>query len=210
MSPFKSKWGTCLIQSWVPDFNPHNPSNLDFPTWVSLRNLPFEHQDQTLAIAETLGKVIGMDTANDTAKDPRFCINLEINKGWATSIDLESNIGILPPQRILIDYDKFPIRCRVCMSWKHKASDCKEFQNISARVRGKSTFPRPNQPQEKGKNILVDADGFQPVTTKNTQGETSSWSRLMHGMVPKKCMSRGRHRRSMAAQEPGVSTLLGD
>ena len=127
MSPFKSKWGTCLIQSWVPDFNPHNPSNLDFPTWVSLRNLPFEHQDQALAIAETLGKVIGMDTANDTAKDPRFCINLEINKGWATSIDLESNIGILPPQRILIDYDKFPIRCRVCMSWKHKASDCKEF-----------------------------------------------------------------------------------
>ena len=122
MSPVKSKWGTCLLQSWVPSFNPHNPSNLVFPTWVCLRNMPFEHQDQALAIAETLGEIIGMDTANDTAKDLRFCIYLEINRGWATSIDLESEIGILPPQRIMIDYDKLPIRCRVCMSWKHKAS----------------------------------------------------------------------------------------
>ena len=48
MSPFKSKWGTCLIQSWVPGFNPENPSNLAFPTWVSLRNMPFEHLDQAI------------------------------------------------------------------------------------------------------------------------------------------------------------------
>ena len=32
MSPFKSKWATCLIQRWVPGFNPNNPSNLVFPT----------------------------------------------------------------------------------------------------------------------------------------------------------------------------------
>ena len=51
-----------------------------------------------------------MDTANESAKDPRFCINLEISKGWATSIELIIEGGILPPQTVLIDYDKLPIR----------------------------------------------------------------------------------------------------
>lgn len=25
LSPFKSKWGTCMFQSWIPRFNPDNP-----------------------------------------------------------------------------------------------------------------------------------------------------------------------------------------
>ena len=41
LSPYKTKWSTCMIQSWVPGFNPDNPSNLAFPTWVALRRLPF-------------------------------------------------------------------------------------------------------------------------------------------------------------------------
>lgn len=90
LSPFMSKWGACMIQSWVRGFNPDNLSNLAFPTWVSLRKLPHEHQDQALYIAETLREVIGMETINESAKDPRFCINLEISKVWATSIDLET------------------------------------------------------------------------------------------------------------------------
>lgn len=70
LSPFRSKWGTCLIQSWIPGFNPANLRNLVFPTWVRLRNMPFEHQDQALEIVGTLGKVIGMETANENTKDP--------------------------------------------------------------------------------------------------------------------------------------------
>ena len=137
VSPFRSKWDTCMLQSWVPGFNHDNPNNLAFPTWVSLRNLPHEHQDQAIGIVETLGEVIGMDIANENARDPRFCINLEISKGWATSIELIIEGGILPPQTILIDYDKLPIRCRVCLSWKHKASDCKELQKRPTRGRRK-------------------------------------------------------------------------
>ena len=136
LSPFRSKWGTCMIQSWVPGFNPDNPSNLAFPTWVSLRNMPFEHHEQALAIVGTLGEVIGMDTANESTKDPRFCINLEISKGWATSIDLKAEGGIVPSQKILVDYDTLPIRCRSCFSWKHKASECKELQRRPVKGRG--------------------------------------------------------------------------
>ena len=51
LSPFRSKWGTCMLQSWVPGFNPDNPSKLAFPTWVSLRNLPYEHEAQAISIA---------------------------------------------------------------------------------------------------------------------------------------------------------------
>ena len=105
-----------MLQSWEPRFNPDNPSNLAFPTWVALRQLPFEHHDQAIQIAETLGEVIGMDTSNETAKDPRFCIDLKVNKGWVTSIDLEGGEDGMPPPRVLVDYDKLPIRCKACHS----------------------------------------------------------------------------------------------
>lgn len=68
-----------------------------------------------------------MDIVNETAKDPRFCVNLKINKGWITSINLESEEGILPPQEVLVDYDKLPIRCKACLSWKHMVKDCNEM-----------------------------------------------------------------------------------
>lgn len=79
----KSKWGTCMIQSWVPGFNPESPSNLAFPTWVTLRNLPYEHLDQALEIAKSLGEVIGTNKSNVGAKDQRFCINLKVKDGWS-------------------------------------------------------------------------------------------------------------------------------
>lgn len=88
LSPFKSKWGTCMLQSWIPGFNPENPNNLAFPTWVSLMQLPYEHLDQTHDIAKSLGEVIGIDHLSDNTKDPRFCVNLKINDGWVTSIAL--------------------------------------------------------------------------------------------------------------------------
>ena len=113
-----------MIQSWVPGFNPDNSSNLAFPTWVALRTLPYKHHDQALAIAETLGEVMGIETANETLLDPRFCINVKVNKGWFTCIDLENEDGTSPPpHKVLVDYYNLPIRCRACHSWKHKVSD---------------------------------------------------------------------------------------
>ena len=46
-------------------------------------------------------------------------------KGWVTCI--ESKDGIPPPQKVLVDYDKLPIRCRACHSWKHKVSNYEEI-----------------------------------------------------------------------------------
>lgn len=159
-----------MLQSWIPGFNPDNPSNLAFPTWVSLRNLPHEHQDQAIGIAKTLGEVIGMQTDNENAKDPRFCVNQEISEGWATSIELVTKGGILPPQMVMIDYDKLPIRCRVWLGWRHKASDCKENQKRPIRRKERPLQNHQIHQQEKGKNIVLDHDGFQQVKSrKNTR-----------------------------------------
>ena len=169
LSPYKTKWGTCMIQSWVPGFNPDNPSNLAFPTWVALRRLPFEHHDQALAIVATLGEVIGIDTSNETAKDPRFCVNLDINKGWVTNIDLEVEGGILPPLKILVDYDKLPMRCKACHSWKHRVRDCNEIHKRPMQRGRRLAYVPHTYQQEKGKSKVVDEDGFQQVRhRKNT------------------------------------------
>ena len=155
-----------MFQSWIPGFDPDNPSNLAFPTWVALRRLPFEHHDQAMAIAGSLGEVIGIDTSNETAKDPRFCVNLKIKEGWITSIELVSEDSTIPPQRVIIDYDKLPMRCRACQSWQHKVRDCKEFQR--KHVKGPQWQPTTyhTNNQEKGKHIAVDEEGFQQVRNR--------------------------------------------
>ena len=166
LSPFKSKWRTCMFQSWIPGFNPDNPSNLAFPTWVALRRLPFEHHDQAIAIAGTLGEVIGIDTSNETAKDPRFCVNLKVKEGWITSIVLETEDSNIPPQRVIVDYDKLPMRCRACQSWLHRVRDCKEIQKKPRRGPWRQPPTYHTNNQEKGKHIAVDEEGFQQVRNR--------------------------------------------
>ena len=166
LSPYKTKWGTCMLQSWVPGFNPDNPSNLPFPTWITLRNLPFEHHDQAMAITGILGEVIGIDTANDSARAPRFCVNLKVDKGWVTSIKLESEEEIVPPHEVIVEYDKLPLRCRACHSWKHKVRDCKGNQNNMRKGHAQPSHTRHFNPQDKGKNKIIDDEGFQQVRSR--------------------------------------------
>ena len=109
-----------MIQSWVPSILLDNPSNLAFPTWVALRNLPFEHNDEALAIIETLREVVGIDMSNKMERDSRFFANLMVDKGWVTNIDLKPKDGISPSQSVMVDYDKVLIRCKACHSWKYK------------------------------------------------------------------------------------------
>lgn len=94
LSPFKLKHGTCMFQNWILGFNPNNPSNLAFLAWVPFRDLPYEHIDQACAIVETLRKVIGIDTSNETTRDPQFCINLMVSQESATNIAIETKVAL--------------------------------------------------------------------------------------------------------------------
>ena len=64
----------------------------------------------------------------------------------------------MPPQSVLINYDNLPIRCRVCLSWKHKPSECKELQKRPIRSREKLAQPHQIHHQEKGKNVIIDQE----------------------------------------------------
>lgn len=81
LSPYISKWGTYMLQSWILGFNHDNPCNLAFPTWISLRNMPHEHLDEAYNIVEMLGEIIGTETTNERIEDPKSCINMQISKG---------------------------------------------------------------------------------------------------------------------------------
>lgn len=82
----------------------------------------------------------------------------------------------MAPQKIMVDYDKLPIRCRICLSWKHKASECKESMKRPKYVRekGRSAYPHNNQQMEKGKTTETNEDSFQQVKHRKTLEETSS------------------------------------
>lgn len=101
-----------MYSSWVLGFNPNNFNNLAFPKWVTLRKLPFEHHNQAIAMSKTLGEAIGIDTVYETAQDQRLLINFMVNNGWISSIDLDLGREISPLERVQVDYDNLPIKCK--------------------------------------------------------------------------------------------------
>ena len=97
-------------------------------------------------------------------------MNLVVNKGWVTSIELETEDGSHPTQKVLVDYDKLPMRCKTCHSWKHRVRDCNANQKRPVRGGRRSTHLPQMHQQDKGKNIRIDEDGFQKVINrKNTR-----------------------------------------
>lgn len=76
---------------------------------------------------------------------------------------LETEGGLLPTQKVLVDYDKLPMRCKACHSWKHRVRDCKEIKKKGVRGGRRPIHTYPQHQHEKGKNIVVDEDGFQHV-----------------------------------------------
>lgn len=93
-----------------------------------------------------------------------------VTKGWVTGIDLESEDGAFPTQKVLVDYDKLPMRCKVCHSWKHRVRDCNEIHERYVRGGRRSTHAQHTHQHEKGekkkKNIVVDEEGFQQVKNR--------------------------------------------
>lgn len=91
----------------------------------------------------------------------------------------------------MVDYDKLLVRCRICLSWKHKASECKDSMRRPQyrHERDRSTFPHSFQQTEKGKTIATDEDGFQQVQhRKNTRRNifdknTLAWFQVIVRMI---------------------------
>lgn len=174
LSPHKLKWGTCMLQSWVPRFNPDNPSNLAFPTWVTLKDLSLEHHDQALDIAKSLGEVIGWDKANASTKYQRFYIYLKVKEGWVSSIALSAE-DIIPTRHVMVDYANLPFRCWACWSWSHLIKNCKDSQKLKHSGTQRTDARCQIHKWGKRKGPMTDQDGFSKQTEDPQEGIFLKW-----------------------------------
>jgi hypothetical protein len=54
LTPHRSKWGTCILQTWTSDFTSSKPTGLKVPTWVTLKEVPGESLGVAAEIATGL------------------------------------------------------------------------------------------------------------------------------------------------------------
>lgn len=138
-TPYRGYRGLCIFQRWSVDFDlvtlkggkvsgSNLPTNMKFPTWITLKQVSKEYQAVALEIVKGIGEVIGMDTSNDQVQDPRFCIALDSSKGWEPLVQV-TNETTKTTKTILIDYNYLPIRCKFCLDTQHCVKDCPERPN---------------------------------------------------------------------------------
>lgn len=142
LTPFKSRWGTCVMQNWISNFDPSNPKGMLVPTWVTLRRVPYEFQRVARQIAQGLGKVLGGDRHNSTLEDQKFCLALLAGDGWKTSVTVTNAIS-RASSTIIVDYTDLPIRCRFCLDTDHRVKGCPGLSNLKTKDNPSLTGARP-------------------------------------------------------------------
>jgi hypothetical protein len=135
LPPQRNQKGMCILQPWVPAFNPDKPQDLFIPTWITLRKLPREYLKIASQIAEQVGTLIGCDPDNSYKREPRFCVGLRPGEGWEPEVTIKTKSGL--QISVIIDYDNLPIRCRYCWSTKHQVKNCDQLNEIKAKTQGR-------------------------------------------------------------------------
>jgi hypothetical protein len=123
LTPHRSKWGTCILQTWTPDFNSSKPVGLKVPTWITLRKLRGEFLGVADQIAADLGEVVGSDKRNAYCTDQRFCVALTSGAGYRSQLSVTNECTGLV-SIVEVDYGNLPIRCRFCASLEHLIRNC--------------------------------------------------------------------------------------
>lgn len=77
LTPHLSKWGTCIIQPWVPGFNASRLTGTKMPIWITMKEVPDEFLSSALEMAQNLGTVLGRQRGKSTNADQKFCITVE-------------------------------------------------------------------------------------------------------------------------------------
>jgi hypothetical protein len=181
LTPYRLKFGLCVFQWWVSDFDPNTDiggpamgskgqtNGLIIPTWITLRQVKEEFMEVAKEIAARIGEVLGVDEGNDGVKDPRFCVGIPSGGGWEHSMQV-TNGANNTKSTILIDYNYLPIRCRACGDTTHCLKDCplrtgqSKFAPRQKNQEQHGAGHRPasrNAGNNNGKQPEVDSEGFQ-------------------------------------------------
>ncbi len=63
-------------------------------------------------------RVFGVDVANESKRDPKFYVAMDLEKGWLTQLLI---VGLWV--KICVDYERYPIRCHFFMGFNHLIKD---------------------------------------------------------------------------------------
>lgn len=77
LTPHLSKWGTCIMQPWIPGFNTSRPTGTKMPIWITLKEVPDEYLSSALELAQSLGAVLGRHRGNSVNSDEKLCIAVQ-------------------------------------------------------------------------------------------------------------------------------------
>lgn len=169
LSPYKSKWGTCMFQSWFPKFNLENPSNSALPTWVPFRNLSYAHHDHALCHNNIPRRSDGDWYLIDYYKRSKLLCESHDQQWVGCECYPQLRGGHSPYLKVLIGYENHPFRCKTYLSWKHRVRDCKDNQSQGTKILKRPTHPQQQIHQsfknEKWKQKEVEVEGFQQVQT---------------------------------------------
>jgi hypothetical protein len=105
----KEDWGMCMYHEWSPRVDLDNPSRMKISIWVSIHKLPFEFQPIGRFMTSKLGIELGFDQNHHVNLNPRFCVSMEVDKGWVAALMIKA-IG---NQWFMASFDCGfnPIRC---------------------------------------------------------------------------------------------------
>ena len=120
--PYRFEEGTALFHSWIPSFDPHRPIGLAIMVWISLRLLPLEFLDYACTIASFVGRLIEEDPRVTVTQDPHFCVKLDLEKGWISTLELLGFDG--RTTEVIIEYNNETIRCSHCFHLDHLTDNC--------------------------------------------------------------------------------------
>lgn len=131
LTPYKSRWGTCILQTWTLGFNATWLVGLKVPTWVTPKDVPDEFLNVPSEMARRLDECLGSNEHNSVTIDQRFCVGLILEASYMMKLGV-TNESAGKKEVILVDYCNLLIRCSYCLSTEHLIKD---FPGVTGKVK---------------------------------------------------------------------------
>ena len=122
LMPYKSRWGTCVLQTWTLGFNATWLVGLKVPTWVTPKDVPSEFLNIPSEMAGKLEEFLGSNKRNSVTTDQIFCVGLVSKVGYMIKLGATNESS--GKEVILVDYCNLLICCSYCLSTEHFVKDC--------------------------------------------------------------------------------------
>lgn len=130
--------GAVFYQRWSRGFNPRMPLGVIWPTWITFPDLPLEFHKVARRVAEQVGQVLAETHEGSFDSPPRFCVGVDIRKGWVSNVIGFSAAG--GSASIAVQYEAMELNCHHCGHHQHPTRAC---QNQPSGILPRAPDPGP-------------------------------------------------------------------